>query len=208
MRQNTSTWIPGLHIDRVPHPPLALVLWPSGGWVRDITLVIAGSLFVALLAQVSLPLPFTVVPITGQTLAVALAAAFLGSRRGTLALLTYLAEGAAGLPFWAGGASGWLKLVGPTGGYLIGFVVAAFVVGLLCEKGWDRHLITAALAFLLGDAIVFLFGLAGLARFVPSNQLFMQGLVPFIPGDLIKITLASLVTTGAWKIGEKKAKPL
>jgi biotin transport system substrate-specific component len=206
MRQNASTWIPGFHIDRAPHSPLALILWPSGGLVRDITLVVGGSLFVALLAQISIPLPFTVVPITGQTLAVALTAAFLGSKRGTLALLTYLAEGAAGLPFWAGGAGGWLKLIGPTGGYLIGFVVAAFLVGFLCEKGWDRHVISAALAFLLGDAIVFVFGLLGLARFVAPNQVFAQGLFPFIPGDLIKITLAALVITGTWKVVEKRKR--
>src|SRR4051812_40379087 len=124
MKQNTSTW-PGFHAENenLPHPPLALVLWPTGGWVRDITLVVVGSLFVALLAQVAIRLPFTVVPITGQTLAVALTAAVLGSKRGALALLAYLGEGAAGLPFFAGGASGLAKIMGPTGGYLIGFVV-------------------------------------------------------------------------------------
>src|SRR5437868_6914445 len=95
------------------NPPLALVLWPTGGWVRDISLVIAGSLFVALAAQVSIQLPGMLVPITGQTFAVALTGALLGSKRGSLALLTYLGEGAAGLPFFAGGAFGLAKIVGP-----------------------------------------------------------------------------------------------
>lgn len=205
MKQNTSTW-PGLHSEdeKRPHPPLALVVWPSGGWVRDITLVLVGSLFVALLAQVAIRLPFTIVPITGQTLAVALTAAVLGGKRGALALIAYLAEGAAGLPFFAGGASGLAKIMGPTGGYLVGFVVAAFVVGLLCERGWDRHVVSAALAFLIGDALVFLFGLPWLAAFIGTNHILENGLLPFIPGDLIKISLATLVITGLWRLVDKR----
>jgi biotin transport system substrate-specific component len=210
MKQNDITWTDVLSgNERIPHPPIALVLWPSGGWVRDVILVIAGSLFVALLAQVSIPLPFTVVPITGQTLGVALTAAALGGKRGALALLTYLGEGAVGLPFFAGGAGGWGKIAGPTGGYLIGFVIAAFVVGSLCERGWDRSIPRAALAFLIGDALVFLVGVPWLALSLGlslTNAL-ATGLMPFIPGDLIKISLATLVVTGCWQAIERRKKP-
>jgi biotin transport system substrate-specific component len=187
-----------------PHPPLALILWPSGGLVRDIILVLAGSIFVAIMAQVSIPLPFTPVPITGQTLAVALVGALLGSKRGALALLTYLAEGAGGLPVFAGGAGGVAVFAGPTGGYLIGFLASAFVIGWLCEKGWDRRFISAVLAFLIGDSLVFLFGLSWLARFVGSEKVFALGLIPFIPGDLIKVALGALIVTSLWRSVKKK----
>lgn len=200
--------LPGLQGFQVgtdsPHPPLALILRPSGGLVRDIILILAGSVFVALMAQVSVPLPFTPVPVTGQTLGVALVGALLGSKRGTLALLTYLAEGAAGLPVFAGGARGLDKFAGPTGGYLIGFLVAAFVVGWLCEKGWDRRFLSAVPAFLLGDSMVFLFGLPWLARFVGTEKVFAMGLIPFIPGDIIKVILAALVVTGLWPSVKRK----
>lgn len=209
MKQNDIAWDLLSGSDRAPHPPIALVLWPSGGWVRDVILVIAGSLFVALLAQVSIPLPFTVVPITGQTLGVALTAAALGGKRGALALLTYLGEGAVGLPFFAGGAGGYLKIAGPTGGYLIGFVIAAFVVGSLCERGWDRSIPSAALAFLIGDVLVFLVGVPWLALSLGLNltNALATGLMPFIPGDLIKISLATLVVTGCWQAIDRRKKP-
>src|SRR5687768_13758188 len=106
----------------------------------DILLILGGSLLLALSAQIVVQkVP---VPITGQTFAVLLVGALLGSRRGGLSLLTYLLEGAAGLPFFAGGTGGIAKLTGPTGGYLIGFMVAAFAVGLLAERGWDRRVET------------------------------------------------------------------
>lgn len=204
-RQKTLPGLTGVQVGAdSPHPPLALILWPSGGLVRDIILLIAGSIFIALMAQVSIHLPFTPVPITGQTLGVALVGALLGSRRGTLTLLTYLAEGATGLPVFAGGAGGLGIFVGPTGGYLIGFVAAAFVVGWLCEKGWDRHFLSAVLAFLLGDSLVFLFGLPWLARFVGIEKVFALGLIPFIPGDLIKVVLAALVITSLWRSLKRK----
>src|SRR5690348_3798120 len=107
-RHKALTWAGSFRseVDNWRHPPLALVLWPKRSFIRDICLVLAGSLFVALLAQIVIPLPFTPVPITGQTFAVVLTGALLGSKRGPFALLAYLAEGGIGLPFFTGGASG------------------------------------------------------------------------------------------------------
>jgi biotin transport system substrate-specific component len=206
-KQKTLTGVAGVGTrDDVYDPPLALVLWPKASWVRDVSLVILGSLFVALAAQVAIPLPFTPVPITGQTFAVALIGASLGSKRAALALLTYLAEGALGLPVLAGGTSGLVKIIGPTGGYLVGFVASAFVIGWLCERGWARRLETTALAILLGDSLVFLFGLIWLSRF-PVGDVFAQGLIPFLPGELIKVCLGALVISGLWRRIQKRKQP-
>ncbi len=114
----------------------------------DIALIIGGSLFIALSARISIQLPTSPVPITGQTLAVLLVGIGFGSRRGFLSVLLYLIEGGAGLPFFAGGTSGIGRLPGPTGGYLLGFLVAVFLVGLLAERGWDKRIPTTALAML------------------------------------------------------------
>ena len=104
------------------------------------------------MAQVRIPLPFTPVPITGQTFAVLLVGAVLGSRRGAASLLLYLMQGLVGLPFFAGGTSGLAILLGPTGGYLVGFIVAAYLVGLLAARGLDRRIPSALLAFLAGES--------------------------------------------------------
>lgn len=163
-------------------------------------MVLGGSLFTALMAQVAIPLPFTPVPITGQTLAVLLVGAALGARRGALSMAAYLAEGLAGLPVFAGGTAGIGRLLGPTGGYLVGFVVAAYVVGWLAERGWDRRPLTAALAMAVGNGVIYVFGLAWLARFVGLAHVLPMGLFPFIPGDLLKVLLAAALLPSAWRI--------
>lgn len=112
------------------------IMAPEKNIAGQVALVVAGSLLVALLAQVSIPLPFTPVPVTGQTLGVLLVGGALGSRLGAASLALYLGEGAIGLPVFAGGVGG--LPVGPTGGYLVGFVLMAYVVGYLAERGWDR----------------------------------------------------------------------
>ncbi|RPJ40883.1 MAG: biotin transporter BioY, partial [Candidatus Latescibacterota bacterium] len=115
--------------------------------IRTTGLLVAfASLLLALSARVAIPLPFSPVPISGQSFAVLLVGALLGSRRGSAAVLLYLAEGAVGLPVFAGGAGGAAYLVGPTGGYLAAFLPAAFVVGALCERGWDKRVPGAAAA--------------------------------------------------------------
>ena len=162
---------------------------------RDLALIIGFSLFTALMARVSIPLPFSPVPITGQTLAVLLAGATLGRWKGAAAMILYLAEGTQ-LPFYAGGASGLFWNMA-SGGYIIGFIPAAFVVGYLCEHGWDRK-VWIILAMLAGNAVLYIPGLLQLSFFVPNDKVFEFGLYPFIVGDLVKLYIASLVVPIAW----------
>lgn len=168
--------------------------------VRDILLVVGGCLFVAGMAQVRIPLPFTPVPLTGQTFAVLLVGAVLGSRRGAASLLLYLISGIFGLPFFAGGTSGLATMLGPTGGYLAGFVLAAALVGLLAARGMDRRIPGALLAFLAGEIIIYLFGVAWLSHFIGFQRAIAAGLAPFIIGDAIKVAAAGLALPAAWKL--------
>ncbi len=167
---------------------------------RDLVLILLGSLVIAFSAQVAMPLPFTPVPITGQTFGVLLVGMALGSRRGALAVLAYLAEGALGLPVFAEFRAGLPVLLGPTGGYLAGFLPAAWAVGALAERGFDRSLPRTLLAFLAGNAIIYLFGLLWLSRFVPWPGTLAAGMTPFLLGDAIKAVLAALLLPGAWKL--------
>lgn len=182
------------------YPVLVDIVLPKKGLLANAALVLGFALLTAASAQIS----FWIgpVPVTGQTFAVLLAGAFLGSIRGALSQLTYLAIGATGIPFWfaAGGVPGIARLLGPTGGYLIGFVAGAFVTGWLAEKGWDRHFWKTALAMLAGNATIYAFGLPRLACFVPPDSALKLGLYPFIAGDVIKLIAASLALPGSWQI--------
>jgi len=171
---------------------------PRVGLLWDVVLVVGFACLTALCAQISFWLG--VVPITGQTFGVLLSGALLGSRRGALSQLAYLAIGATGIPYWfaLGGTIGVARLVGPTGGYLIGFVVAAFVVGWLAERGWDKRVGTAIIAMLAGSVVMYVFGLAWLSRFVPEGTVLQVGLYPFIVGDLVKIAAAALAVPAGW----------
>lgn len=166
----------------------------------ELLLLIGATLMIALSAQVSIHLWFTPVPITGQTFAVLLVGTLLGSKRGAAALLTYLAEGLAGMPVFANGTSGWAILSGPTGGYLVGFVAAAFVTGWLAERGWDRRVWTTALAMLIGNIVIYACGLTWLAKFVGTANVLEAGLTPFLTGDALKIALAAGLLPGGWKL--------
>ena len=128
----------------------------------------------------------------------------LGSRRGGLAMLLYLAEGASGLPVFAGGTGGFVHLIGFTGGYLWSYPVAAFVTGLLCE----RRFLTSALAMLPGSLLIYAFGVSWLAVSLHLNLLaaFTLGMVPFIPGDLIKLMIAAALLPVAWMV-VKRVRP-
>src|SRR3954454_16067110 len=132
-----------------------------GARERDVALVVAGAGLTALLAQVAVHIPPSPVPVTGQTLAVGIVGATLGARRGAAALLLYLLAGLA-LPVYADGSSGWHTVWGPTGGYLVGFVIAAWAIGRIAERGGDRRVASAFTAFTVEQLIVFAFGLAGL----------------------------------------------
>ena len=167
----------------------------------DAALVLGASLVIALSAQVAIQLPFSPVPITGQTMAVLLVGALLGSRRGALAVLAYIAQGLAGLPVFAGGAAGLARLFGPTGGYLVGFVAAAFLVGWLAERGWDRRFGTTLAAMTLGNLVIYGVGAVWLAVFVGGlSRAWSLGVLPFLPGDALKIVLAAVLLPGGWKL--------
>ncbi len=171
-------------------------------WTRTLALIIAFSWLTALSAQVVIPLPFTPVPITGQTFAVLLTGALLGSRLGALAMIAYLAQGAAGLPFFRGGSGGaHYLLFAPTAGYLLSFPVAAFVTGLLAERGWDRRLLMAAAAIALGSLVILFSGWLWLTMFFrTATEAFYAGVAPFIGGDIIKIALAAVALPLGWKL--------
>jgi len=179
---------------------LADVAAPRSSTLMNVLLVVAASLVTAGAAQLEIRLPWTPVPITGQSFAVLLSGLVLGSRRAFLAQMLYLTEGALGLPFFSGGAAGLAHLVGPTGGYLMAFPFAAAFTGLLAERGWDRKPVTMFLAMLTGSTIVFGLALLQLSRFVPADTLLATGLLPFVPGDLIKSALAAGVFPLVWKL--------
>src|SRR5437763_2500297 len=174
-------------------------------FVRSFALVVGFSLLIALSAQVVIPLPWTPVPITGQTFAVLLTGALLGPRLGALAMFAYLIEGASGLPFFAAGGSGVGRLLfSSTSGYLLSYPVAAFVVGLLAERGWDRRFLTAAAAMGLGSLVILLSGWAWLARFTGAAFAWDHGVAPFLVGDAIKIVLAAAVLPSGWMLLRRK----
>jgi biotin transport system substrate-specific component len=190
------------HTDR-PSVALADVALPGAGLLRDALLVVCASVLTAIAAQIAVPVPWSPVPLTGQTFAVVLSGMLLGPRRAFFAQVLYLAEGAAGLPVFAAGAGGVARLLGPTGGYLLAFPLAAALTGALARRGWDRRFSTTFAAMLLGSAPIFALGLAWLAAFVPAKALLVSGLLPFLPGDLVKSALAALVLPAAWRRLEK-----
>ncbi|MBK6766116.1 MAG: biotin transporter BioY [bacterium] len=161
--------------------------------VQTILQVVLGSLFIALFAQVSIPIPLSPVPITGQTFAVLALAMALGSRNAVLAVLAYIAEGASGAPVFAGGVGGPLHIVGPTAGYLFGFILCAAICGKLAELGFDRTYPKMLVAMTLGNLAIFIPGVFWLTRFVPAEQALALGFVPFIPGAILKTLAAAAV---------------
>lgn len=181
-------------------PTLSTRLFPHVSvQVRDVLLVLVGSLLMALCAQIVIPLQ--PVPITGQTFGVLLIGAALGSKRGAAAMLAYIAEGALGLPFFAGGVSGLAILTGTTAGYLVGFVVAAYVIGLLAERGLERSIRTSLVPFFVGTVIIYIFGVSWLAIVLGDfGKAVALGLTPFLVGDVIKLIAAAIVLPLAWKI--------
>ena len=183
---------------------LADVALPRAGALHNTLLVVAASVVTALAAQIAIPVPWSPVPVTGQTFAVLLSGATLGARRAFLAQALYLVEGASGLPVFAGGAAGLAILAGPTGGYLAAFPLAAAVTGALAGRGWDRRFATMFAAMLIGSAVIFALGLIQLSRFLPAAQVLGAGLLPFIPGDLVKSGLASLAFPAAWRLANRR----
>ncbi|MCH8339481.1 MAG: biotin transporter BioY [Chloroflexi bacterium] len=182
-------------------------LWLRSGVAREVALVLGGSLLIALSAQLRLVLPFSPVPISGQTFAVLLLGALYGSRRGPATVMTYLALGAVGLPIGAGGALGVAWLLGPTGGYLVGFAAAAYVVGTLSERGWDRKPWTTAASMIIGNAIIYVGGIVWLSKFVGWQAVLGAGFYPFLVGDAFKIALATILLPAGWKFIGRSGQP-
>ncbi len=166
----------------------------------DAVLIIGGSLLIGLCAQLAIGWP---VPVTGQTFAVLMIAALLGRRRASLCVLAYIIEGAAGLPVFAHARAGLPVLAGPTGGYLVGFLAAAYITGLLAEKGWDRRVWTTVLAMAFGNIAIYIFGLTWLSYLVGIQKALAVGLYPFVLGDLLKIALAAMILPAGWKLLKK-----
>ncbi|HEX6284597.1 MAG TPA: biotin transporter BioY [Pyrinomonadaceae bacterium] len=174
-------------------------------WTRSVGLVVVFSLFIAAAAQFAIYIG--PIPITGQSFAVLLTGALLGSRLGAAAVIAYLIEGAIGLPFFAGGAAGIARFFGPTGGYLVAFPAAAFVTGAFAEHGWDKNYPQAVAAMAIGSVIIFLGGWAwySVLTSTPPVAAFQIAVLPYLPGDVIKIALAAAVLPSGWALLKRKA---
>jgi len=193
-----------------------LTTWTADAGTSRATSV-AAVLFIATAtaaaAQVSVPLGFTPVPLVLQDMIVLLGGAALGSRLGMFAQIVYLAAGIAGLPVFAASPvlpQGPLRLLGPTGGYLLSYPFAAFLTGYLAERGFDRRYLTSVLAMAAGLAVVFVFGVTWLALFarpaaVGLDAALRTGFFPFVLGDIVKICLGAAVLPGAWKLLGRQA---
>lgn len=193
----------------VPHFPLAAVVWPAradgfSGMLRKVILVALGTALLTLSAKVNLPLPY--VPMTLQTLAVLMIGAAYGRYLGAATVLAYLAEGAMGLPVFAGPVGGLAPLMGPTGGYLAGFVVAAFVTGWLSERGWDRSVPLLFVAMGLGHIIILAAGFGWLAFGLKLGveKAWLVGIVPFLAASLIKNALGALLVPALRRLLDRR----
>ncbi len=167
---------------------------------RQVALVVAGSLVVALSAQLSVKLPFTPVPVTGQTLGVLVVGGALGAWLGAFSLLLYLAEASVGMPFLAGGAHG--LPVGPSGGYLIGFILMATVVGWLHEHGWGKSFAWSLASMVVAEIVLYAIALPWLGFYVGMSHVWALGFFPFVTGDALKLFLAGLALPTAWRLSK------
>lgn len=172
--------------------------------VRDVLLTMGSAGAVGLAAQIAVPVPGSPVPITGQTFAVLLAGATLGAARGSAGMLLYLIAGVAGVPWFAGGTSGWPA---PTAGYLIGFIVAAALVGQLAALGGDRRPSYTIGLMAAGSALIYLFGVPWLAVATDVDLVTAAGagLVPYLIGDVLKTLLAAALLPGAWLLINRRS---
>ncbi|MFK4383213.1 biotin transport system substrate-specific component [Bradyrhizobium sp. USDA 3397] len=192
-----------------PHSSLAALMWPTQpgeavGTLRAVVLIALGTALMALSAKVNLPLPY--VPMTLQTLVVLMIGAAYGWRLGSATMIAYLAEGALGLPVFAGPVGGIAPLVGPTAGYLFGFVVAAFVTGWLAERGWDRSVVLLFAAMAAGHVVILAAGFGWLAFGLDlgAAKAWQVGIVPFIAGSLVKNALGAALMPAARRIVDRR----
>lgn len=190
--------------------PRVLVETLSLTWVKNLVAVFTGTVFISVMAQVSIPLPFTPVPLTGQTLAVLLTAGALGTWRSISASVLYLGLAVSGLPVLTPQADG-SHVTGvqvfqmASFGYVVGFIVASFVVGKLSERGFSKSILATASAMILGNAVIYTFGLINLKNVTGAewSQVFAWGLTPFLIGDLIKVVIAANLLPATWKLSSR-----
>lgn len=173
--------------------------------LADAMLVIAYAGFIGLSSQISVHLPFTPVPITGQTLAVLLGASVLGTSRALMGSGLYLVAGLIGVPWFAGGSGGVSVASSPTFGYIVGFIAASALVGYMASRGMDKKVLSTAVEMVAGNVVIYAFGVAWLAfsLHVSLASAVALGMVPFLLGDLAKLVMAAVLLPGAWKVTER-----
>lgn len=185
------------------HATLLATIAPRGGLLQTFVCMVLGSLLLTASAKVQVP--FWPVPMTMQTLAVMVIGMAYGSRLAGATVLLYLAQGVAGLPVFAGPAPGYTYIMGPTAGYLVGFAVAAVVIGWLAERGWDRSPVKAFAAMTLGHAVVLALGVAWLSVLFGAEKAYAVGLAPFWAATLLKTLLGAAVMQAAWRVVERRS---
>lgn len=172
--------------------------------LTEALLVFSGAIFITLSAYVYIPLSFTPVPITLQTYSVLTLATLMGSRRAPLSVGLYLLLGALGFPVLSEGRAGLEVMFGATGGYLLGFILSSYMVGLLIERGWDRSALKGLFTFGVGQLLIFVPGLLWLGQFTGYETVLEKGFYPFIPGGIIKAVLGVATSLCIWKLLERK----
>jgi biotin transport system substrate-specific component len=185
----------------IARPTVLADLWANTK-VRSAALVVGGALLTAACAQIQFPVPGSPVPVTGQTFAVLLAGAALGPLRGAASQLLYLLMGLVGMPVYSDATSGVDVLFGATGGYIVGFIVAAYAIGWAAERGWDRTPLRALPLFAVGQVVIFAIGVPWLAVVAnySAGEALEKGFVPFIIGGLVKSALAGALLPAAWRL--------
>lgn len=171
---------------------------------KNILLVLGGVAFLSIMSQVLIPLPYTPVPISLGTFGVTLMALLYGRKLGTATILSYVAAGSLGAPIFAGGKAG--SLFSPTGGYILGYIVATIILGYLADRGVTKSYVKTILSLILSSAIILTLGSLVLSLFVPGKNAFMIGVLPFLPGDALKSTTVTLLLPTLWKFIPKNDK--
>ena len=171
---------------------------------KNILLVLGGVAFLSIMSQILIPLPYTPVPISLGTFGVTLMALLYGRKLGTATILSYVAAGSLGAPIFAGGKAG--SLFSPTGGYILGYIVATIILGYLADRGVTKSYVKTILSLMLSSAIILTLGSLVLSLFVPGKNAFMIGVLPFLPGDALKSTTVTLLLPTLWKFIPKNDK--
>ena len=169
---------------------------------KNILLVLGGVAFLSIMSQVLIPLPYTPVPISLGTFGVTLMALLYGRKLGTATILSYVVAGSLGAPIFAGGKAG--SLFSPTGGYILGYIIAVVILGYLADKGVTKSYVKTILSLLLSSAIILTLGALQLSLFLPGKNTFMVGVLPFLPGDALKSTAVTLLVPTLWKFIPRK----